>query len=184
LTDPQLPSGTDRLAAVVEALQAEVVVNIQADEPLVCGGSVRAMVAALQADDSAGMATVGARFTSLSDYQDPNKVKVLVSQRARALWFSRSPMPHIRGCPGGLSEGAVATLPVYWHQGLYAYRRQTLLQWPQLPPSPLEQAECLEQLRALENGLHIAFAEAPEPAIGIDTAEDLERFEAQLPPLS
>jgi 3-deoxy-manno-octulosonate cytidylyltransferase (CMP-KDO synthetase) len=179
MTDPDLPSGTDRVAAVAAArgwADDIVVVNVQGDEPFLPGVLVDQAAGLLAGDPSAGIATLAAPIGSLEEFLDPNVVKVVAGQDGAALYFSRAPIPWSRdGAPAGLASqrefaGALR------HVGLYAYRVGTLRRITQLGPSLLEQRERLEQLRALENGVRILVGLCLEdPAPGVDTAADLER---------
>jgi 3-deoxy-manno-octulosonate cytidylyltransferase (CMP-KDO synthetase) len=179
MTDPDLPSGTDRVAAVAAVrgwADDTVVVNVQGDEPFLPGILVDQAAGLLAGDPSAGIATLAAPIGSLEEFLDPNVVKVIAGQGGAALYFSRAPIPWSRdGAPAGLASqrefaGALR------HVGLYAYRVGTLRRITQLGPSALEQRERLEQLRALENGVRILVGLCREdPAPGVDTAADLER---------
>jgi 3-deoxy-manno-octulosonate cytidylyltransferase (CMP-KDO synthetase) len=179
MTDPDLPSGTDRVAAVAAVrgwADDTVVVNVQGDEPFLPGILVDQAAGLLAGDASAGIATLAAPIGSLEEFLDPNVVKVVAGQGGAALYFSRAPIPWSRdGAPAGLASqrefaGALR------HVGLYAYRVGTLRRITQLGPSALEQRERLEQLRALENGVRILVGLCREdPAPGVDTAADLER---------
>lgn len=165
------PSGTDRVAEVATRLPegVEVVVNVQGDEPLVHPESLRALAAAFE-DRSVEMATL-IRPLMPGERGNPHVVKALVDLRGDALYFSRADVPFGGGEPA--SER-------WAHQGLYGYRRQTLLRLAALPPTPLERAESLEQLRALEHGIRIRCVPTTHPSIGVDTPEDLARAEALL----
>jgi len=179
MTDPQLPSGTDRVAAVAAARgwsDDTLVVNVQGDEPFLPATLVEQAAELLARDPRAGIATLAAPIGSLEEFLDPNVVKVVVAQDGAALYFSRAPIPWSReGAPAGLASqrdyaGALR------HVGLYAYRVGVLKRITALPPSALEQREKLEQLRALEHGVRIAVGRCRElPAPGVDTAADLER---------
>lgn len=171
MTRADHPSGTDRVAEVAAAIpEARIIVNLQGDEPEIQPGSLDLVVRLLDDDPEAPMSTVATPIRSEESYRDPSCVKVVVSSRNRALYFSRSPIPHHRdGLPAD-------TPPALLHLGLYAYRREFLLRLATLPPSPLERAEKLEQLRVLEVGYPIAVGLVDEPSIGIDTPEDYRRF--------
>jgi 3-deoxy-manno-octulosonate cytidylyltransferase (CMP-KDO synthetase) len=168
-------TGTDRVAEVAAQLEGtRIIVNLQGDEPEVSGAALDRVVALLDGDPDAPAATLATPIRSESIYRDPSCVKVVCSRRGRALYFSRSPIPCHRD---GLSDLAAAIEPVaYLHLGLYAYRREFLLALGSLPPSPLEAAEKLEQLRILEAGYPIAVGIVDEPSVGIDTPEDYRRF--------
>jgi 3-deoxy-manno-octulosonate cytidylyltransferase (CMP-KDO synthetase) len=174
MTRPDHPSGTDRVAEVASSIpDAEIIVNLQGDEPEVEGATLD-LVASLLADNSSiPMATIATPIREASVYHDPSCVKVVVSSTGRALYFSRSPIPHVRD--NGFDPTA-AEVQGYLHLGLYAYRRDFLLTLATMPPSPLEQLEKLEQLRVLEAGYPIAVGIVDEPSVGIDTPEDYRRF--------
>jgi 3-deoxy-manno-octulosonate cytidylyltransferase (CMP-KDO synthetase) len=178
MTDAKHPSGTDRLAEANRQVRASFVINVQADEPLVSGSQIRALAALIQGD--APMATLCTRFRRAEDFYNPNQVKVVRSTNQRALYFSRSPMPYARDGGGKVDDAWLATHACYKHLGLYAYRGDFLEKFVKMTPSPLEQTERLEQLRALENGFPIAIDETDDPTIGVDTAEDAAKFEAWL----
>ncbi len=168
------PTGTDRVAEVVARIpEADLIVNLQGDEPEISGEALDLVVTLLQADPEAPMATLATPIRDEAVYRDPSCVKVVRSARGRALYFSRSPIPHHRDGPPDL--GADPPLALL-HLGLYAYRRAFLLQLAAMPPSPLEEAEKLEQLRVLEAGHPIALGIVQERSIGIDTPEDYRRF--------
>jgi 3-deoxy-manno-octulosonate cytidylyltransferase (CMP-KDO synthetase) len=168
-------TGTDRVAEVAARLDtARVIVNLQGDEPEISGAALDRVVALLEEDSEAPMATLATAIRDESIYFDPACVKVVCSARGRALYFSRSPIPHHRD---GLPHLASAGAPIaYLHLGLYAYRRDFLLSLGELPPSRLEAAEKLEQLRVLEAGYPIAVGIVDERSVGIDTPEDYRRF--------
>ena len=177
LTRADHPSGTDRLAEVVAGLDAPIVVNVQGDLPLLDPAMVERLVARLAGDPSLPMATLATALHDDAEWRSPHVVKVVFGTDGRALYFSRSPIPHDRD--GSRASGA----PLGWrHIGMYAYRRDVLLRLAALPPSPLEQRERLEQLRALENGIAIGVVEwtAAEPIIEVDTQADLERARAAM----
>ena len=175
MTAAEHVSGTDRLAEAVVALGLDdqaIAVNLQGDEPLMPAACLDQVAALLRADPEAQLATLWQPIDDVTEWQDPNVVKLVADHRGRALYFSRAPIPHPRG-------RAFASGGSRRHVGLYAYRVGALRQWPQLPPSPLEQLECLEQLRALSAGWRIACARAcADIPAGIDTAEDLARVQS------
>ena len=174
LTRPDHPSGTDRVAEVVDRMpDAELIVNLQGDEPEMSGDALDLVVSILEADPEAPMATLATPIRDEAVYRDPSCVKVVRSGRGRALYFSRSPIPHHRDGPPDFAADPPAAL---LHLGLYAYRREFLLALAKLPPSPLESAEKLEQLRVLEAGHPIALGIVQERSVGIDTPEDYRRF--------
>jgi 3-deoxy-manno-octulosonate cytidylyltransferase (CMP-KDO synthetase) len=161
-------TGTDRLAEVAAALPCDIVVNVQGDEPLVAPEAIDALVAPLQDDPSLEMATLARRMDADDDPAVPHVVKVVRDRRGDALYFSRCPIPFVR-------DGRRDEVATFAHLGLYAYRRATLLRLAALPPTALEQAESLEQLRALEHGIRIRVVETGYASIGVDTPDDLER---------
>ncbi|NOZ21057.1 MAG: 3-deoxy-manno-octulosonate cytidylyltransferase [Planctomycetes bacterium] len=173
MTSPECQSGTDRVAEVAANLDVDIVVNVQGDEPEVHPETVDAVVALLHEDEGAPMATLAHRIDDLHELADPNAVKVIVDINGNAIYFSRYPIPYIRESPAQLH---VEDFPYLKHLGIYAYRKDFLLQYTRLKPSRLEQAEKLEQLRALENGYRIKVAETPHKSIGVDTPEDMKAF--------
>jgi 3-deoxy-manno-octulosonate cytidylyltransferase (CMP-KDO synthetase) len=165
-------TGTDRLAEVARSLDAEIVVNIQGDEPLIEGWVIDAAVQALEADPGVPMSTVVHPAES-DGLDDPNRVKVVIDRFGHALYFSRSRIPALRD--------AKAEPPYWQHVGLYAYRRPFLLEFVKLARTPLERAESLEQLRALEHGHRIRCAMAKGwLGIPVDVPADVARVEARL----
>jgi 3-deoxy-manno-octulosonate cytidylyltransferase (CMP-KDO synthetase) len=160
------PTGTDRLAEVAERIEAELIVNVQGDEPLIDPRMIDAAVEPLAADPAIVMGTLKAAIDSDDDFGNPNVVKVVTDRHGFALYFSRAPIPHPRD--GGAPEA-------FRHIGLYVYRREFLLAYPQLPPTPLENLEKLEQLRALEHGFRIRVVPTKLISHGVDTPGDLER---------
>jgi 3-deoxy-manno-octulosonate cytidylyltransferase (CMP-KDO synthetase) len=169
-------TGTDRIAEVAAALPCEIVVNVQGDEPLIEPEMIEGVIAPLVADPMLEMSTVCVAISDRSDYTNPNVVKVVKDRAGRALYFSRSPIPHFRSDPGS----RIPDPGPFKHLGLYGYRRTFLLKFATLPQSPLELAESLEQLRALEHGYRIQTVETRHDSIGVDTPEDLERVRRQL----
>jgi len=172
LTDPTLASGTDRVAAVAKDLDADIVINVQGDEPEIDPSCVEQLIGVLKEAPEVPMATLATPFGEEDDPTDPNCVKVVVGKDGTALYFSRSLIPYPRD-----SGGRVADPGRYlWHLGIYGYRRGFLLSLSQLPPSPLEQTERLEQLRALWHGYKIKVAVTTHRSCGIDTAEEYRAF--------
>lgn len=166
------PTGSDRVAEVLARHPAEIVLNLQGDEPLLDPGDLDTLVRALTADPDADMATLAHPFSREDEWRDPNVVKVLTAADGHALWFSRAPVP---GEHPGTGEDAVAS----WrqasrHVGVYAFRGISLKRFLNLPRTDQELAEGLEQLRALEHGLRIQVAAASGLPVGVDTPEDLE----------
>jgi 3-deoxy-manno-octulosonate cytidylyltransferase (CMP-KDO synthetase) len=177
LTRREHPSGTDRLAEVAARLDAAIVVNVQGDLPLLDPLMVERLVARMADEPALPMATLATALRDEAEWRSPHVVKVVTGRDGRALYFSRSPIPFDRD--GTLAAGE----PLGWrHIGMYAYRRDVLLRFAGLPPSPLERRERLEQLRAVENGIAIGVVEwtAAEPLIEVDTPEDLERARAAM----
>ncbi|MGB7761794.1 MAG: 3-deoxy-manno-octulosonate cytidylyltransferase [Bryobacteraceae bacterium] len=169
-------SGTDRVAEVALTGQADVVVNIQGDEPLIDPAAIDAAILALFNDPKVVMATLKKKIEDQREIADPNVVKVVTNHAGDAIYFSRCAIPYAR------EEGGAW----FKHIGLYAYRCDFLLGYSRLPVGPLERAERLEQLRALENGYPIRVVETDYESLGVDTPEDLERvsrlFEASIMP--
>ena len=179
MTDGAHRTGMDRIAEVALDLDCRTVVNVQGDEPLVDPSAIAQMIAALDAPDAPDMSTLRTAIVRTEDYLNPHVVKVVVNAHDDALYFSRAPIPHHRD--GGPPEGGHAVADK--HLGLYAYRREFLLRLAALPQTRLEQAESLEQLRALEHGFRIRAVQTGYDSIGVDTPEDLERVrlaEAQM----
>jgi len=171
------PSGTDRVAEVASASDAEIIVNIQGDEPLIDPTAIDAAVLSLLGDPAVSMATLMKRIEDPAEIESTNVVKVVSDRNGRAIYFSRLPIPFIR-------DGSGSSQMRFKHIGLYVYRRDLLLSYSDLPVGPLEQAERLEQLRALENGHAIRVVETEYDSLGVDTPADLERvlqlFDASL----
>src|SRR5690349_13552866 len=161
-------SGTDRVAEVASASSAEVIVNIQGDEPLIDPAAIDAAVLTILDDSGIPMGTLKKRISLPEEVVNPNVVKVVTDQNDRAIYFSRLPIPYVR-------EGDAHSMTRFKHIGLYVYRRDFLLGYSGLPVGPLEQAERLEQLRALENGYSIRVMETEYESLGVDTPEDLAR---------
>jgi 3-deoxy-manno-octulosonate cytidylyltransferase (CMP-KDO synthetase) len=166
LTKATHETGTDRLAEVATSLDCDVIVNVQGDEPLIDPGAIGEAVRPFADDPSVQMTTLYRRIQDPAELNNPNVTKVVLDRGGFALYFSRSPIPYIRDPRGGFP-------PVYRHVGLYAYRRSTLLVLAALEPTPLERAECLEQLRALEHGIRIKTVETAYESFGVDTPQDL-----------
>lgn len=170
-------SGTDRVAEVAAADTAELIVNIQGDEPLIDPGAIDAAILPLAGDPSIPMGTLKKAIDDPREMDDPNVVKVVTDAYGNALYFSRSRIPFCRDATAG-------SVACFKHIGLYVYRRDFLLTYPDLPVGPLETAERLEQLRALENGHPIRVVDTEYDSIGVDTPADLERvahlFEASI----
>jgi 3-deoxy-manno-octulosonate cytidylyltransferase (CMP-KDO synthetase) len=173
LTRRDHPSGTDRVAEVARRLDADVVVNLQGDEPLIDPAALDLLIGLMARDADADMATLAAPLASRDAWLDPNCVKVVCDAAGRALYFSRSPIPHVRdGCPA-FGERPSSFLQ---HLGVYAYRRRFLLSLAELPPEPLEELEKLEQLRVLALGRRIRVGVVEHASRGVDTYDDYLRF--------
>lgn len=172
-------SGTDRVAEAASADGAGVIVNIQGDEPLIDPDAIDASVMGLLDNPDLPMATLKKEIIDPAEVDDPNVVKVVTDLAGNAVYFSRAPIPHVR------QAGQAEPVPRYKHIGLYVYQRDFLLGYSQLPVGPLEEAERLEQLRAIENGYKIRVVETDYESIGVDTPEDLVKvarlFEAAEP---
>jgi 3-deoxy-manno-octulosonate cytidylyltransferase (CMP-KDO synthetase) len=184
MTSPAHQSGTDRIAEVARAQrwnESDIVVNVQGDEPLMPHALIDQVGELLAANVDAGMATLAAPLSRTEDLLDPNIVKVVVDVGGRALYFSRAPIPWNRdSAPAGLASQKSFS-GSRRHIGIYAYRVRALLRLAALAPTPLEQTEKLEQLRALENGIEIRVADAiQKPGPDVNTREDLERAAAEL----
>jgi 3-deoxy-manno-octulosonate cytidylyltransferase (CMP-KDO synthetase) len=199
LTDPACASGTDRIAEVAPKLgDVDILVNVQGDEPELSGDAIDLVVDLLERHPEAQMATLATPIREREKLQDPSCVKVVMARvgnaagakpqavegerdTRKALYFSRAAVPHARECRGDLLTAEPANF--FQHIGLYAYRREFLMQLAKLPRTPLEKLENLEQLRVLENGYQILVGVIDEPTIGIDTPADyaafVERFRAR-----
>jgi 3-deoxy-manno-octulosonate cytidylyltransferase (CMP-KDO synthetase) len=177
MTSADHASGTDRLAEVVERCECDAVVNIQGDEPLIEPAVIDAVAGALAAGD---LSTAATRIQAPGDYENPNVVKVVVNTAGRALYFSRRTIPCLREAVGDSPAAQLAAFPFLKHIGIYGYRREALLRLVRFPVSPLEQAEKLEQLRALENGLAIVVARVNYDGMGVDVPADVARVERLL----
>jgi 3-deoxy-manno-octulosonate cytidylyltransferase (CMP-KDO synthetase) len=168
MTNPDHPSGTDRLAEVASSDRASIYVNIQGDEPLIDPEAIDAAILCVHGNEEVAMGTLKKRTIDPSDVLNPNVVKVVTNLAGDAIYFSRCPIPYER-------DGHSKETLYFKHIGLYVYRADLLLCYPDLPVGPLEKAERLEQLRALENGYKIRVVETEYESVGVDTPEDLER---------
>jgi len=177
MTSPGHPSGTDRLAEVVQRCECDAVVNIQGDEPLIDPKVIDAVAGALA---GAEMSTAATPIRAPEEYDNPNVVKVVVNAAGRALYFSRRTIPYLRDAASRSAAGQLAAFPFLKHIGIYGYRREALLRLVTFPVSPLEQAEKLEQLRALENGMPIAVVQVDYDSVGVDAPADVARVEKLL----
>jgi 3-deoxy-manno-octulosonate cytidylyltransferase (CMP-KDO synthetase) len=174
MTAPEHPSGTDRIAEVVGRCACEAVVNIQGDEPLIDPAVIDAVADAL---DQSELSTAATAIRQAGEYENPNVVKVVVNHAGQALYFSRRTIPYLRDAAGRSVDEQLAAFPFLKHLGIYGYRRQTLLRLVKFPVSPLERAEKLEQLRALENGLPMAVVRVDYDSVGVDVPADVARVE-------
>lgn len=182
MTSPSHTSGTDRVAEVAATLDAEFIVNVQGDEPLIDPSTIDAAIQPLL-DDDTGLLMVSSTsepITEVEDVFNPSVVKVVCEPDGYALYFSRSPIPYVRPTDGLTLEESLRANPDLLsnfrkHSGLYAYRAEFLQQFAQMQPSPLERLEALEQLRAIENGFDIRIVEVEHRSIGVDTQQDYER---------
>jgi 3-deoxy-manno-octulosonate cytidylyltransferase (CMP-KDO synthetase) len=171
-------SGTDRVAEVASAENAAIIVNIQADEPLIDPAAIDAAILPVAHDAAIVMSTLKKRIEDPREIGDPNVVKVVTNHAGDAIYFSRSPIPYCRergSLNGSLNSPQGRRTACFKHIGLYVYERDFLLNYSLLPVGPLEEAERLEQLRVLENGYSIRVVETEYESFGVDTPEDLER---------
>jgi 3-deoxy-manno-octulosonate cytidylyltransferase (CMP-KDO synthetase) len=166
-------TGTDRVAEIASGSNADIIVNIQGDEPLIDPSAIDAAILGLLDDDEGAipMGTLRKRIEREHEIHDPNVVKVVTDAQGNAIYFSRSPIPYVRDAAGEVTT-------YFKHIGLYVYRREFLLGYSDLPVGPLERAERLEQLRALENGHRIRVVETEYESLGVDTPEDWNRVSA------
>jgi 3-deoxy-manno-octulosonate cytidylyltransferase (CMP-KDO synthetase) len=177
MTSGEHPSGTDRVAEVARRLDCDGVVNVQGDEPLVDPGLIDRLAEGLA---GAEMVTAATPLAGADELDDPNVVKVVVSASGRALYFSRRTIPYLREAVDRSVNEQLAAFPFLRHLGIYGYRRETLERLVGFPVSGLEAAECLEQLRALENDVEIRVIRAEERGVGVDRPADVARVEALL----
>jgi len=177
MTSAAHPSGSDRIAEVAAHHDCDAVVNIQGDEPLIDPAVIDAVARALEGE---AMSTAATLITDPADYDNPNVVKVVVNAAGRALYFSRRTIPYAREAATRSVSEQLAAFPFLKHLGIYGYRRETLLRLVKFPVSPLEAAEKLEQLRALENGIAIAVETVSYDSVGVDMPGDIARVERLL----
>ncbi|MFW6278752.1 MAG: 3-deoxy-manno-octulosonate cytidylyltransferase [Bacillota bacterium] len=170
MTSREHTSGTDRIAEVARNLSCDLVVNIQGDEPLIKGKMIKKAVQPFYADQDLQMSTLKKELVTEEERNNPDIVKVVCNNLGEALYFSRSRIPFFRG----------TFTPLYKHIGLYVYRRDFLLKFTEMEPTPLEKAESLEQLRVLENGYRIKVIETEYNSIGVDRPEDVNLIEKEL----
>lgn len=183
LTSPDHPTGTDRVAEVARNLRADIIVNVQGDEPLIKGRIIDQAIRPLLRDEGLLLSTLMTRIEEVKDWVNPNIVKVVVTRENDALYFSRSPIP----LPRDLNMERLLSNPskgndllpkkVFKHIGVYVYRRDFLLRFSKMKPTPLEKLEKLEQLRALENGVRIKVIPVQYEPICVDIPEDILRVE-------
>jgi 3-deoxy-manno-octulosonate cytidylyltransferase (CMP-KDO synthetase) len=186
MTSPACPTGTDRLAEASRQVDADMYVNVQGDEPMIDPATIDVAVTSLMRDPQAEMSTLSLPLREITEIMSDAVVKVVSDANGHALYFSRSPIPHVRTAERTLEAAARAAL---WagvarkHVGLYVYRREALARFAALPPSPLEALEQLEQLRALHHGMKIRVEPVEGHAsVAVDTPEDLERARALISP--
>jgi 3-deoxy-manno-octulosonate cytidylyltransferase (CMP-KDO synthetase) len=177
MTAADHPSGSDRIAEVAARCPCDAVINIQGDEPLIDPAVVDAVAGALV---QAEMSTAATPIQDPAEYENPNAVKVVVNAAGQALYFSRRTIPYLREAASRSVTEQLAAFPFLKHLGIYGYRRETLLKLVRFPVSPLEAAEKLEQLRALENGVGIAVVRVAYDSVGVDAPEDVARVEQLL----
>jgi len=175
LTRHDHASGTDRVAEVAGQIDCDPIINVQGDEPLIDPAALDLLVDILHRDPQAEMATLAAPLHSAEQWRSPHCVKVVCDEAGKALYFSRSPIPFVRDAQPDFSARPARFLQ---HIGIYAYRTAFLLRLASLPPSPLEQLEKLEQLRALASGCRIRVGMVAQPTLGVDTYDDYQRFVA------
>jgi 3-deoxy-manno-octulosonate cytidylyltransferase (CMP-KDO synthetase) len=180
MTRADAKSGTDRVAEIAGRIDAELIVNVQGDEPLISPETIDAAIEPLIFDPHIQISTTSEPITEIEDVFNPAVVKVVTNRAGFALYFSRSPVPYVRLSPGltleeTLRRDARLLSNYRKHTGLYAYRRDTLTKFALIGESPLEHIEALEQLRALESGIAIRVVKVEHRSIGVDTAQDYER---------
>ena len=190
MTSPDHRTGTERVAEVAGGIEAEIIVNIQGDEPLIRGKIIDEAIKPLISDESIHISTLKSPINRISYWFDPNVVKVVTDRDGFALYFSRSPIPFFRGKHVGdgrfpsseqeFVDDSLSLDSLYRHIGIYVYRRSLLLSMAQMEPTPLERAEGLEQLRLLENGYRIKVIPIDYHPIGVDSPEDLREVSEKL----
>jgi 3-deoxy-manno-octulosonate cytidylyltransferase (CMP-KDO synthetase) len=174
MTSADHATGTDRIAEVARTLDADVIVNIQGDEPLIEPEMIAQVVQPVLDDADTAIGTLKHRIKTVEELFNPNAVKVITDPQARAIYFSRSPIPYLKG--KDMRGEAFGSWTFFRHIGLYAFRRKFLLRFVELPQTPLEKIEGLEQLRALEHGYTIKVIETTHTSIGVDIPEDVEKI--------
>ena len=179
MTPTHFATGTDRIAHVARNTACDIVVNVQGDEPTIEPESINAAIRACVEEEKLPMSTIKCQILDVATLNDPNVVKVVTDADGYALYFSRSPIPHVMR--PGADQGPTSPLPegtFFKHMGLYVYRRDFLLEFAAMPQTPLERLERLEQLRALEHGVKIRVVEVEHDSLGVDTPEELEQARA------
>ncbi len=174
MTASNHPSGSDRIAEVASTISCDAVVNIQGDEPMIEPEVINLVANALEKSE---MSTAATLIKNPAEVENPNVVKVVVSAAGNALYFSRRTIPYLREAASSSPGEQLAAFAFLKHLGIYGYRRETLLRLVKFPVSPLENAEKLEQLRALENGIGIAVVKVDYDSIGVDAPEDVAKVE-------
>jgi 3-deoxy-manno-octulosonate cytidylyltransferase (CMP-KDO synthetase) len=174
ITSGDHETGTDRVAEIARESDCDIIVNLQGDEPVFDPRMVEEMVNRLKTDSGTDIVTACHPIDSVGDYEDPNVVKVVADANGRALYFSRSPIPH------GVYRQKNNVTRAYRHVGVYAFRKKVLLRFTQLDRTPLEQSERLEQLRALENGMTIGLVVTHTHTVGVDVPDDVKKVEKEL----
>ena len=177
MTRADHPSGSDRIAEVARRISCDAVVNIQGDEPLIDPNVIDAVANALAQNE---ISTAATPIKNISELDNPNVVKVVVNVAGRALYFSRRTIPYLREAASRPLNEQLAAFPFLKHLGIYGYRRETLLRLVKFPVSPQENAEKLEQLRALDNGIQIAVVKVDYDSVGVDAPEDVAKVEKTL----
>jgi 3-deoxy-manno-octulosonate cytidylyltransferase (CMP-KDO synthetase) len=177
MTSLHHPSGSDRIAEVASNISCDAVVNIQGDEPMIDPAAIDSVATALEQCE---MSTAATRMADASELLNPNVVKVVVNAAGHALYFSRRTIPYVREAASSSPGEQLAAFAFLKHLGIYGYRRETLLRLVKFPVSPLENAEKLEQLRALENGIEIAVVQVKYDSVGVDAPEDVAKVEKLL----
>jgi len=173
MTPKEVPSGSDRVALAAKSVDADIVVNIQGDEPFIEPEEINQVVAILLEDREAVVGTLVKKITDVEELESPNTAKVVVNEKGNVLYFSRSPIPFFRD--GKNHQDWIHRHTYYKHVGIYSYRKDFLLRFARWAPTPMERMEKLEQLRILEKGFPIKVAETDSQTVCVDTPEDLEK---------
>lgn len=177
MTSANHPSGSDRIAEAARKIGCDAVVNIQGDEPMIEPGVIDSVARALEGCE---MSTAATRIKDAAELLNPNVVKTVVNAAGRALYFSRRTIPYLRENATNSAGEQLGAFPFLKHLGIYGYRSETLLRLVTFPVSPLENAEKLEQLRALENGIEIAVVQLDYDSVGVDVPEDVAKVEKMI----